>query len=62
MNHSNSISSILNGGINEYIYELKCIEDNIIGSNCKLKTIPESYCSNINYYKEDTSDYKNIII
>jgi hypothetical protein len=62
MNHSNSISSILNGGINEYIYELKCIEDNIIGSNCKLKTIPESYCININYYKEDTSDYKNIII
>ena len=63
MNHSNSISSILNtGGFNEYIYTLKCIEDNIIGSNCKLKTIPESYCSNINYYKEDTSDYKNIII
>jgi len=65
MNHDNSISSILNtGGINEYIYELKCIEDNdnIIDSDCKLKTIPESYCSNINYYKEDTSDYKNIII
>lgn len=63
MNHDNSISSIPNtGGINEYIYELKCIEDNIIGSDCKLKTIPESYCSNINYYKEDTSDYKNIII
>ena len=64
MNHSNSISSILNGGINEYIYTLKCTEDNdnIIDSNCKLKTIPESYCSNINYYKEDTSDYKNIII
>ena len=64
MNHSNSISSILNGGINEYIYTLKCTEDNdnIIDSDCKLKTIPESYCSNINYYKEDTSDYKNIII
>ena len=63
MNHSNSISSIKNTlGIDEYIYELKCIEDNIIGSNCKLKTIPESYCTNINNYKEDTSDYKNIII
>lgn len=63
MNHDNSISSILNtGDINEYIYELKCIEDNITKSDCKLKTIPESYCSNINYYKEDTSDYKNIII
>ena len=63
MNHDNSISSILNtGDFNEYIYELKCADDNIKDSNCKLKTIPESYCSNINYYKEDTSDYKNIII
>ena len=63
MNHDNSISSILNtGDFNEYIYELKCADDNITKSDCKLKTIPESYCSNINYYKEDTSDYKNIII
>ena len=63
MNHDNSISSILNtGDINEYIYTLKCTDDNITESDCKLKTIPESYCSNINYYKEDTSDYKNIII
>jgi hypothetical protein len=65
MNHDNSISSIKNtGGIDEYIYTLKCAStnNNITDSDCKLKTIPESYCSNINYYKEDTSDYKNIII
>jgi uncharacterized protein YcfJ len=62
MNHSNSISSIPNtGDINEYIYELKCADNNITESTCKLKTIPESNCS-INNYKEDTSDYKNIII
>jgi uncharacterized membrane protein YgcG len=62
MNHDNNISSIQNTGITEYIYRLKCTDDNITDSNCKLKTIPDSYCSNINYYKEDTTDYKNIII
>lgn len=63
MKHDNSISSIQNTeGINEYIYELKCVDNNnITDSTCKLKTIPESNCS-INNYKEDTSDYKNIII
>jgi hypothetical protein len=65
MNHDNSISSIKNTGITEYIYKLKCkggADDKITDSNCKLKTIQDSYCSNINYYKEDTTDYKNIII
>jgi hypothetical protein len=64
MNHENSIiDAIQNTGIKEYIYRLKCASDNnITDSNCKLETIPDSYCSNINYYKEDTTDYKNIII
>ena len=52
----------LNG---EYIYSLKCNDNNngLIDSDCKIITIDDTKC--INKYEvkeEDTSDYKNIII
>ena len=52
----------LNG---EYIYSLKCNDNNngLIDSDCKIMTIDDTKC--INKYEvkeEDTSDYKNIII
>lgn len=47
----------------EYIYSLKCSgNDSLIDSNCKIKIIDEKDCLNKNLVKEDTSDYKNIII
>jgi energy-coupling factor transporter transmembrane protein EcfT len=48
----------------EYIYSLKCNDNNngLIDSDCKIITIDEKDCPNKNQVKEDTSDYKNIII
>ena len=47
----------------EYIYSLKCSgNDSLIDSDCKIKNIDEKDCPNKNQVKEDTSDYKNIII
>ena len=47
----------------EYIYSLKCSgNDSLIDSDCKIKNIDEKDCLNKNQVKEDTSDYKNIII
>ena len=47
----------------EYIYSLKCSgNDSLIDSDCKIKNIDEKDCPNKNQDKEDTSDYKNIII
>ena len=48
----------------EYIYSLKCNDNNngLIDSDCKIKNIDEKDCPNKNQDKEDTSDYKNIII
>ena len=47
----------------EYIYSLKCSDnDSLIDSDCTIKTIDDTKCLNKNLVKEDTSDYKNIII
>jgi len=47
----------------EYIYSLNCSgNDSLIDSNCTIKTIDDTKCLNKNQVKEDTSDYKNIII
>jgi hypothetical protein len=47
----------------EYIYSLKCSgNDSLIDSDCTIKTIDDTKCLNKNLVKEDTSDYKNIII
>jgi energy-coupling factor transporter transmembrane protein EcfT len=63
IDHSFNINEL--NGEGEYIYSLKCNDNNngLIDSDCKIMTIDDTKC--INKYEvkeEDTSDYKNIII
>jgi energy-coupling factor transporter transmembrane protein EcfT len=60
INHSCNIETTQD---KEYIYSLNCSgNDSLIDSKCTIKTIDDTKCLNKNQVKEDTSDYKNIII